>query len=407
MPFALTASFQVRRSLLTAARPTLTSVRSVWLSPGFPAAPAALLDSLGADYTLAPTSTTPPAGSIAVVTGFERDLLSQLATRPADTSLVVVTPPDAPLPANQIPDLRADAVVPAASIAEVAAALRRLPAPVAPAQADTTQDLPWWIRPSQATPAAAPTSGGQPPHDTAVFATAPLPAFGQPVDPSAVTTETLAMGSDEPPRRRFALTGRQARIASIAAVVIAMAATGVAVALDSHSPSTSNTAATSPFGGTNNGGGNNTSPFGNSNGSSSSNGSSGSNGLNGQDGTGTAPQFGNQDPFGGQSGHSGQSGQSGQGTRREELEQFLACLKQNGVSINGNSFRSLDPSDPKLRTALNKCASLMPFGRFRGGFGGSSSGNSKSSGTNGSGTNGNGTNGSGTSSTGSNGSHTT
>ena len=197
------------------------------------------------------------------------------------------------------------------------------------------------------------------------------------------------MGSDEPPRRRFALTGRQARIASIAAVVIAVAATGVAVGLDSHSSPTSNAAATSPLGGTNNGGGNNTSPFGNTNGS---NGSSGGGGQ----GNGTAPQFGNQNPF------SGQSGQGSTGTRRAEVQQFLACLKQNGVTITGNNFRSLDPSDPKLRTALDKCASLMPFGRFRDRFGGSSSG----SGTNGS-INGTGSTGTRSTGTGTNGSHST
>lgn len=380
--------------MLTADRPTLASVRSVWLSPGFPAAPAALLDSLGADYTLAPPSTTPPAGSIAVVTGFERALLSRLATRPAETSLVVVTPPDAPLSAEQAAELRPDAIVAAASIAEVATALRRLPTPATPAVADGAQELPWWIRPSQdtppASPAAAPASDAPAPHDTAVFATTELPPFGQPVDPSAgPSTETLAMGSDEPPRRRFALTGRQARIASIAAVVIAVAATGVAVGLDSHSSPTSNAAATSPLGGTNNGGGNNTSPFGNTNGS---NGSSGGGGQ----GNGTAPQFGNQNPF------SGQSGQGSTGTRRAEVQQFLACLKQNGVTITGNNFRSLDPSDPKLRTALDKCASLMPFGRFRDRVGGSSIDSS----TNGS-INGTGSTGTRSTGTGTNGSHST
>ena len=369
--------------MLTADRPTLTTVRSVWLSPGFPAAPAALLDSLGADYTLAPPSATPPAGSIAVVTGFERDLLGQLATRPTDTSLVVVTPPDAPMPANEVSELRPDAVVAAASIAEVATALRRLPAPATPATADTAgmaetaTELPWWIRPSQDTPPATPASGVPSTHDTAAFATTPLPAFGQPVDPSgAPATETLAMGTDEPPRRRFALTGRRARIVSIAAVVIAVAATGVAVALDQHSSPTSNTAANSPLGSTNNGG-NKTSPFGNSN---------GSNGSNGQ-GNGTTPQFGNQNPF------SGQSGQGGTGTRREDVQQFLACLKQNGVTINGNNFRSLDPTDPKLRTALEKCAPLMPFGRFGDRFGGSSNGKSMNGSSNSTGTTGTGTSG--------------
>ena len=81
------------------------------------------------------------------------------------------------------------------------------------------QDLPWWIRPAQDTPLGRSTPTSPPPHDTAVLATAPMPAFGQPADASGVaSTETLAMGADEPPRRRFALTGRQARIASIVAV---------------------------------------------------------------------------------------------------------------------------------------------------------------------------------------------
>ena len=334
-----------------------------------------MLDSLGADYTLAPPLTTPPDGSIAIVTGFERELLSRLASRSAGTSLVVITPPDAQLPANELSDLRVDAVVPAASIAEVASALRRLPAPAAPpATAAGGQDLPWWIRPAQDTPSATSPPSAQPPRDTAVLATAPLPAFGQPIDPHGVpSTETLAMGTDEPSRRRFVLTGRQARIASIVAVVIAVAVTSLIVFIPRSSPS-ANAAATSGLGG------GTTTPFGNSNGSNGFNGSGGQ----GSQGSGTSPQFGAPGST---------NGQGGTGTRRGELQQFLACMKQNGVTIDRSNLRSLDPSDPKLRTALEKCASLMPFGRFRGGFGGSSGGG-LGSGTSGSATNGSGTSGS-------------
>lgn len=336
-------------------------MRSVWLSPGFPAAPAALIAALGAEYTLAPPLTTPPPGSIAVVTGFERDLLARLASsRPAGTSLVVLTPPDATAPIDEVPGLHADAVVAAASIAEVADALRRLPLPAAAPLAPEGQDLPWWIRPAQDAPRVA----EQPPHDTAVFATAPLPAFGSPADQeAAVPTETLALGGEEPARRRFALTGRQARLASIVAVVIAMAATALAVTLDRHSSPAANAAATSGAAG------NNPGPFGNSNGSNGFNpfngqgntGNSQGNGQGGGSGNGSAPQFGTPGgPL---------DGQNRSGTRGQEFQQFLACLKQNGVSIDTSQRPLFDPSDPQLRTALSKCSSVLPFGRFRGGFG--------------------------------------
>jgi hypothetical protein len=191
------------------------------------------------------------------------------------------------------------------------------------------------------------------------------------------------MGSAAPGRRRLALTGRQARIASIAAVVVAMAATGVAVGLDSHSSSQTNTAAT-----TGPGRGNNPAPFGNSNGS---NGFDGRTGQNGQ-GNGTAPQFGAPGQMG---------GQNRQGDRRQELQPFLTCLKQNGISIGGNNRPFFDPADPQLRTALTKCASALPFGRFRGGFAG---GPQNGTGTGGIGSGGTGTGGTGT---GGNGSHGT
>jgi hypothetical protein len=84
------------------------------------------------------------------------------------------------------------------------------------------------------------------------------------------------------------------------------------------------------------------------------------------------------------------------------VQQFLACLKQNGVTIDRSNLRSLDLTDPKLRTALDKCASLMPFGRFGGGLRGGLGGSSSGSGLGTSGTKGTGTN-----STSSNGSHTT
>jgi hypothetical protein len=348
-------------------------VRSVWLSPGFPAAPAALLDALGADFTLAPALATPPTGSIAIVTGFERDLLARLASRPPEISLLVITPPGEAPPADEIPSLRADAVVAAASISEVADALRRLPAAAVPASAGAGAggpDLPWWIRPAQDTP--LPT--GQTQHHTEVYATTPLPAFGLPAvgEPATAPTETLAVGGEQPSGRRFALTGRQARIASIAAVVVAVAATGLAVGLDSHSSSPANAAATTPLSGN----GNN-SPFGSSNGfgganpfNGQSNGSGSgqdnsqsdgqSNGQGSQPGGSGPPQFGAPGPLSGQ----GRSGAIG-----GDVRDFLACLKQNGVSLHTNQQPFFDPTDPQLRAALTKCASVAPFGRLRDGLG--------------------------------------
>jgi hypothetical protein len=337
-----------------------------------------LLDALGADFALAPALATPPPGSIAIVTGFERDLLARLAARTAETSLIVITPPGRASPVDEVPGLRADAVVAAASIAEVADALLRLPAATSLLGAGG-QDLPWWIRPAQDTP---PT--GQPQHDTAVYATTPLPAMGLPAfgEPVAAPTETLAVGGEHPSGRRFALTGRQARVASIAAVVVAVAATGLAVGLDSHSSSPDNAAASMPLGGNGN-----TSPFGNSNGfgganpfNGQSNGSgngqrsgsgngqdnSQSNGQNNQGGQPGAsrPQFGAPGPF---------SGQGGSGARGGDFRDFLACLKQNGVSLNRNQRPFFDPTDPQLRAALTKCASGAPFGRLRDGLGNRSS----------------------------------
>jgi hypothetical protein len=107
-------------------------VTLVWLSPGLPADRTALAASLPSDLALfsMPSFDNPAAldalavGSLCVATVFETDLLNQLARRPAGVRLLVVGPPDRPShlpppPLGRVPD----AMSPAASLAELAAAI--------------------------------------------------------------------------------------------------------------------------------------------------------------------------------------------------------------------------------------------------------------------------------------------
>ncbi len=107
-------------------------VTLVWLSPGLPADRTELAASLPSDLALfsMPSLEDPAAldglavGSLCVATVFETDLLNQLANRPEGVRLLVVGPPDRPSHLPPPPVGRPpDALSPAASMSELAAAI--------------------------------------------------------------------------------------------------------------------------------------------------------------------------------------------------------------------------------------------------------------------------------------------
>jgi hypothetical protein len=110
----------------------LIRVTLVWLSPALPADRTELAASLPPDLALfsLPSLDDPAAidglavGSLCVATVFEGELLEKLATRPEGVRLLVVGPPDYP---GQLPTPTVgrppDAMTPASSMSELAAAI--------------------------------------------------------------------------------------------------------------------------------------------------------------------------------------------------------------------------------------------------------------------------------------------
>jgi hypothetical protein len=64
------------------------------------------------------------------------------------------------------------------------------------------------------------------------------------------------------------------------------------------------------------------------------------------------------------------SGGGGFGGNNTAFQAFTSCLKDHGVTINGqNAFRNLNSGDPKVAAAVKTCRPLLPqgFGRGRNG----------------------------------------
>ena len=49
------------------------------------------------------------------------------------------------------------------------------------------------------------------------------------------------------------------------------------------------------------------------------------------------------------------------------FQAYLSCLKDHGVTINANNFRSVNRNDPKVQAAMSTCRPLLPQGFGRGG----------------------------------------
>ncbi len=65
------------------------------------------------------------------------------------------------------------------------------------------------------------------------------------------------------------------------------------------------------------------------------------------------------------------NGNGGGFLNNSAFQAYFSCLKDHGVTIDANNFRSINRSDPKVQAAMTTCRPLLPQGGF--GRGGSSS----------------------------------
>ncbi|HSP37940.1 MAG TPA: hypothetical protein VLR26_09310 [Frankiaceae bacterium] len=288
----------------------------IWLSPGLPADRSSIAASLGPAVEVSSAASPPEGASVAVATVFERSLLDRLAAVPGAGTLLLLKPPGTATPWD-LPVLSGPStVVEAADVNAVVAAvqgqLAGSPAPW-PAIDRLGDSAPggWLLQ----RPAEAPTGE--------------LPS----AEPVGLVT---AGAGSRTSRRNWLASGGIIGVAALAAVVV-LATQGGA----------SNASADGRGG----------PAFGGRGGYGFAGG--GFPGMGGTGSTGQAPSGTGQSGTG-QSG----TGQSGTGTdRAAERQAFLDCLKNHGVDTStmtsGRQTR-LDPSDPRMPSALKACASLMP-----------------------------------------------